>query len=131
MSKSTGITTEQLEALCSGWPGVSSDVKWGDERVYSVANKMFVLTRNAPGPAKSLFFKVPDERFLELTDQPGILPAPYLARHHWVLIDQPQRFVRAELERFIYDSYLLVRAKLPKKIQAGLVPLPTLPTRAK
>ena len=124
MSKRAGMTTQQLGALCGHWPGVSSDIKWGDALVFSVAGKMFVLTGNRPGPVQRLFFKVADERFLELTDQPGIRPAPYLARHHWVLVDQPQRFATAELERHIRHSYALVRAKLPKKTQTSLAALP-------
>jgi predicted DNA-binding protein (MmcQ/YjbR family) len=45
-----------------------------------------------------LSFKVEDARFLELTDQPGIIPAPYLARAHWISVIEPQRFSHAELE---------------------------------
>ncbi|HZX69548.1 MAG TPA: MmcQ/YjbR family DNA-binding protein, partial [Rhodanobacter sp.] len=73
-----------------------------------------------------LSFKVADDRFLELTDQPGIIPAPYLARAHWISITAPQRFATTALETFILDAYTLVRAKLTKKLQTELGPLPTL-----
>jgi len=76
--------------------------------------------------AGGLSFKVADERFLELTDQPGIIPAPYLARARWISITEPQRFATAELETFILDAYTLIRAKLTKKLQAELGTLPTL-----
>ena len=33
---------------------------------------------------KGISFKVDDDRFLELTDRDGIIPAPYLARVKWV-----------------------------------------------
>ena len=67
-----------------------------------------------------------DERFLELTDQPGIIPAPYMARAHWISVVEPPRFSSAELSGFILDAYVLVRAKLAKKLQAELGALPTL-----
>ena len=38
----------------------------------------------------------------------------------------PQRFATIELQAFILDAYTLVRAKLTKKLQAELGPLPTL-----
>ncbi len=124
MRKLTGLTAERLESLCGSWPGVTRDIKWGDERVYSVAGKMFALTRDQPGPLPRLFVKVEAERFLELTDQPGIRPAPYLARHHWVMLEPLQRLATDELERLVRRSYGLVRAKLPKKTQAALGAVP-------
>jgi len=121
-----GITVPQLEALCGRWPGVTRDIKWGADLVLSVGGKMFVVTPSDGSEGGRLSFKVADERFLELTDQPGIIPAPYMARAHWVSITEPQRFSTAELESFVRDAYGLVRAKLTKKLQAQLGPLPIL-----
>ncbi|HEX7816717.1 MmcQ/YjbR family DNA-binding protein [Dyella sp.] len=115
-----GLTTRQLEALCGRWPGVTRDIKWGDALVFSVGGKMFVVTGMQPGQAGRLMFKVPVERFLELTDQAGMAPAPYLARAHWIAVTDRPRFDRAELEAHIQQSYLLVRSKLSKKQQAAL-----------
>jgi len=120
----SGMTRQQLETCCGHWPGFTRDIKWGDELVFSVAGKMFVLTRNEPGLVRQLFVKVAQERFLELTDQPGIVPAPYLARHQWIKIDEPRRFTTGELRDFVRESYALVRAKLPKKTQLALGELP-------
>ncbi|RDD83592.1 MmcQ/YjbR family DNA-binding protein [Dyella tabacisoli] len=122
-----GMTVAQLDALCGNWPGVTRDVKWGSNLVFSVGEKMFVVTPEDGGEGGRLSFKVEDDRFLELTDQPGIIPAPYLARARWVLIAEPQRFDTAELASFIRDSYVLVRAKLTKKLQASLGELPVEP----
>lgn len=119
-----GMTPAQLEALCSHWPGVTRDIKWGHELVFSVGGKMFVLTPMDSGDGGRLFFKVEDERFLELTDQPGMIAAPYLARAHWVSVTEPRRFPTAELEAFIRTAYALVRAKLTRKLQAEFGPWP-------
>lgn len=31
-------------------------------------------------------FNVQPEEFIELTNKKGIIPSPYLARYHWVLV---------------------------------------------
>ena len=122
-----GITPVQLEALCGAWPGVTRDIKWGEDLVFSVGGKMFAITRAGQSThGQRLALKVPDERFLELTDQPGIVPSPYLARAHWIAVIEPQRFTTGELEALVRDSYLLVRAKLTKKLQNELAPPPWL-----
>ena len=121
-----GLSALQLEALCGHWPGVTRDIKWGADLVLSVGGKMFAVTPSDGSEGGRLSFKVADERLLELTDQPGIIPAPYMARAHWISITEPQRFATAELEAFILGSYALVRAKLTKKLQTELAPQPTL-----
>ena len=111
---------EQLRRFCSGWPGVCESVKWEDDLVYSVADKMFVVTA-LRGPHRGrLSFKVDKDRFLELTDQPGMMPAPYMARAFWISIIEPERFSDAEIQGFVRRSYELVRAGLSKKLQAKL-----------
>lgn len=120
-----GMTVVQLEALCGAWPGVTRDVKWGEDLVFSVGGKMFAITRaEQAAHGHRLALKVADDRFLELTDQPGIVPSPYLARAHWVAVVEPERFATRELEAMVRDSYTLVRAKLTRKLQKELAPLP-------
>jgi predicted DNA-binding protein (MmcQ/YjbR family) len=123
---STGISAAQLETLCGGWAGVTRDIKWGDNLVFSVGDKMFVMSPMDGREAGRLAFKVADERFLELTDQRGVIPAPYLARARWVCVTEPSRFTTFELQALLLDAYATVRGKLTKKRQAELGPLPTL-----
>lgn len=108
-----------LRALAT-WPGVDAQVKWQDDLVFSVAGKMFcVLCLRGP-QAGSVSFKVEDERFLEMTEQPGFVPAPYLARAKWVQVPLPGSVTDGALRGFIRRSYELVRAKLPRKTQHEL-----------
>jgi predicted DNA-binding protein (MmcQ/YjbR family) len=127
MSKTgKGLSAGQLEALCSAWPGVTRDIKWGEDLVFSVGGKMFAITLAEPSAhGQRLAVKVADDRFLELTDQPGIVPSPYLARAHWVAVVEPQRFATDELTALVRQSYTLVRARLTKKLQRELGPLAT------
>jgi len=63
---------------------------------------------------------VEDERFLEFTDRPHIIPAPYMARAHWVSVLPSADLPVEELRALVRHAYELVRAKLPKKVQREL-----------
>jgi predicted DNA-binding protein (MmcQ/YjbR family) len=115
MRRTMGMTAQQLEAFCGHWPGVTRDIKWETRLVLSVGGKMFVMTPADGSDGGRLSCKADDARFLELTDQPGIMPAPYLARAGWISVVEPHRFTTAALENLIRDAYLLVRARLTKK----------------
>ncbi|HXR63073.1 MAG TPA: MmcQ/YjbR family DNA-binding protein [Rudaea sp.] len=111
---------DELRKVCSAWPGVSQSVKWEDDLVFSVGAKMFAVTA-LRGPHKGrMSFKVDRDRFLELTDQPGLVPAPYMARAFWISITEPERFSEAQTLAFVRRSYELVRGGLSKKLQASL-----------
>ena len=114
----------RLHAIFDGWQGVESGIKWEDDLVFTVAGKMFcVLCVSGPAgdPAVGrISFKVEDARFLELTERPGFVPAPYLARAHWVLVAKPESLPGGELLDLLRRSYELVREKLPKKTQREL-----------
>ncbi len=125
MRRTMGMSAQQLEAFCGHWPGVTRDIKWETKLVLSVGGKMFAMTPADGSDGGRLSCKVDDARFLELTDQPGIMPAPYLARAGWISIIEPSRFATTELQDLIRDAYLLVRARLTKKVQAELALLPT------
>ncbi len=114
------MDAEQLKTFCGAWPGVASGIKWEDDLVFTVASKMFAVLCLQGPDRERLSFKVDPERFLELTDQPGIVPAHYMARAFWVTIAEPSRFTRAQIEEFVRHSHDLVRARLSKKLQAKL-----------
>ena len=85
------MTTPNFDAqrkFAAGLPGASEDIKWGADLVYSVGAKMFCVFllegNRVGGHTKSCSFKVDNDRFLELTGVPGVVPAPYLARAMWV-----------------------------------------------
>jgi predicted DNA-binding protein (MmcQ/YjbR family) len=67
-----------------------------------------------------LSFKTTPEKFAELTERDGIIPAPYVARYHWVAVERADAIDNAELKELIANSYQLVFDKLPKKIRTEL-----------
>ena len=72
-------------------------------------------------PAKVwISFKCTPEEFAELTERPGIIPAPYAARYHWVALETKDALTTSELKQQLRRSYDLVVEKLPRKIRANL-----------
>jgi len=106
-------------------PGATEDIKWGADLVYSIGAKMFcvfLLEGDRPGGrTKSCSFKVDDDRFLELTGVPGVMPAPYLARAKWVQVKPGHALGSAALNELIRRSHAIVLSKLPKKTQAEVL----------
>ena len=111
---------ERQRALAASLPGATEDIKWGADLVYSVGAKMFCvfLLDNAAPVTCSL--KVDDDRFIELTGLPGVSPAPYLARAHWVQVGRDHALGSAALDELVRRSYALVAGKLTKKLQKEL-----------
>jgi predicted DNA-binding protein (MmcQ/YjbR family) len=109
-----------LQEWVAGWPGVSHEIKWHDDVVFMVAGKMFVVHCFQGKNQGQLSFKVEDERFLELTDRPHVIPAPYMARAHWISLLPSCEMDSSEKRAMVRRSYELVRAKLTRKLQAEL-----------
>jgi predicted DNA-binding protein (MmcQ/YjbR family) len=107
------MNIEQIEKLCLSWPGVTEDVKWGNDLCFCIAQKMFCVT----GMSQPLMvsFKCSDEDFQELCEREEIIPAPYLARNKWVLIKKASALTKKEWEQYLKKSYQLIAAKLPLK----------------
>ena len=110
-----------LKALCMALPGATETIQWKDDRVFKVGGKMFACSGTKPDSCYS--FKVDADRFLELTDQPGIQPAPYLARARWVQIEPADCLLpEAELAVLVRRSYELVFSRLTKALQHSIRP---------
>ncbi|HEX6945449.1 MAG TPA: MmcQ/YjbR family DNA-binding protein [Casimicrobiaceae bacterium] len=114
------MSLDALRRHCATLPGATMDVKWGADECWSVGGKMFAVFLVKDGTARTVSFKCDPERFLELTDQPGIVPAPYLARAHWVQIVDRRALRLPAARALIARSHALVAAKLPRKIREAL-----------
>jgi predicted DNA-binding protein (MmcQ/YjbR family) len=115
------MTIQDIKSICSKLPAVTEDVKWGNDLCFCIGAKMFCVTGLNKTPV-NVSFKVADEEFEEVSARPGFRPADYVARYKWVTVDDLEKISKRELERFIKQSYELVKAKLPKKIQETLSP---------
>ena len=107
-----------LRKFCLKLPAVTEDIKWGNDLVFSVGEKMFCVASLEP-PFKCSF-KVKDEEFEELSNTDGLMPAPYMVRAKWVLVTNPSKLNKKEWEQYIKQSYELVKMKLTKKVREQL-----------
>ena len=100
-------------------PGVREDRKWGNCRVFSIAGNKMIAILDFIGDG--LAFKVDQDLFLGFTDRPGIRPAPYLARAHWISMAAPYPLADEELQALLRRSHQLVVNRLPKLKRIGLL----------
>ena len=109
---------EQLRDFCLSLPHATEDIKWGSDLCFCVGEKMFAVT--GVDSNGTLSFKCTPEKFAELTERDGIIPAPYVARYHWVRLEKPDALAETELKDLISNSYQLVFDKLPPKLRKTL-----------
>ena len=114
------MTLETVRRICRSFPGVTEDVKWGNDLVFSVGDKMFAAMDLQP--PYSLGFKCTPEGFSALIEREGIIPAPYLARAMSVKEEAlGEALDKRELEQLLKQAYDLVVAKLPASRRPGAV----------
>jgi len=113
------MNLDHLRSLCLSFPHATEQVQWGADLVFKVGGKMFAVAATEPGPVK-LSFKVTPEQFAELTETPGVIPAPYLARAKWIALERWDALRRDDLAVLLRGSYDLVFATLPAGVRQKL-----------
>lgn len=114
------MNIDQLREICMSFPGVTEQIQWEDDLVFKVAGKMFAVMPLVPG-YNWLSLKASPEGFAELTERPGIIPAPYLARANWIAIQSPNVLSVTEVSTLLRTSYSLVVEKLPRRTRENLI----------
>jgi len=109
------MTLESLRKFCKKLPHVTEDVKWGNDLCFLIGGKMFAVASLDPTEGHAVAFKCTPEEFASLIEVEGIIPAPYMARNHWVLLERFDALRDAEIEAQVRKSYGLVKAKLTKR----------------
>ena len=109
-----------LKAFALAHPQTTVVKQWGENLVFKVAGKMFLIVGLDGELAEGVIFKCTPDEFDALTEIDGIAQAPYCAKRLWVHVTDLDALPRPEFERRIRRSYDLVVANLPKKIQATL-----------
>ncbi|HXQ26711.1 MAG TPA: MmcQ/YjbR family DNA-binding protein [Candidatus Acidoferrales bacterium] len=108
-----------LREHCLSLAHTTEKIQWEDDLVFKVGGKMYAVVSLEPGD-HWLSFKCAHEQFAELVERPGIIPAPYLARAHWVALETENALPRAELKEWLRRAHSLILASLPKKTQSAL-----------
>lgn len=111
---------EAIRKYCLSLPHVTERVQWGNDLLFCIGGKMFAVAGlDAKYPTK-LSFKCTPEKFAELVEMEGIIPAPYVARYHWVALEDLDALPARDLKALLKNAYQLVHDKLPKKVREQL-----------
>ena len=120
---------ESVRKFCLSLPHVTEDVQWGSDLLFRIGNKMFAVVGLEPASDHCMSFKCTPEVFAELTEREGIVPAPYVARYHWVALERFDALPESELKQLLKNAYQLIFEKLPKKSKAALESPKTTPRK--
>jgi predicted DNA-binding protein (MmcQ/YjbR family) len=109
---------DTLREICMAYPGATEELQWEVHLLYKVGGKIFCI--GSLNVEDGVTLKVNEEDFDELVAQPGIQQASHMAKRMWVNISPEGKLSLKEWKAYINNSYELIKAKLPKKVQASL-----------
>lgn len=129
------MDAERIRTYLLALPHVVETRQWGNNLVFWVADKaiggkMFALLDledlSDTRLAKPVFsFATHPDRFHELLEIEGIIPAPYLARAHWIALQHWNVLRKPDLEDLLRSAHAVVHDKLPKRTKDILAMPPT------
>src|SRR5262245_45160266 len=96
--------TKSLQDYCRSLPGVTEDIKWENDLCFCIGGKMFCVFPLGESEDKFVSFKCTPENFERLTEMPGFMPAPYLARAGWVAIVSRQAASGSEIPALLAEA---------------------------
>src|SRR6267142_5754250 len=114
------MDAESVRKFCLSLPHVTEDVQWEHDLLFRIGNKMFAVVALEAATDHCMSFKCTPEVFAELTEREGIMPAPYVARYHWVALERFDALPERELKELLRNAYHLILEKLPRKLRAQL-----------
>src|SRR4051812_34642059 len=123
------MNADKFRSLCLSLPGATETVQWGNDLVFKVGGRMFAVAALDAAAAHRASFKCTDEKFAELQEVEGAVPAPYMARAKWIAIEDYDTLPDREVTARVRESYQLVFENLTKKEQAKIsgTPSPSAP----
>jgi predicted DNA-binding protein (MmcQ/YjbR family) len=104
------MNVDSLRKYCLSFPQAKEKLQWGENLCFKVRGKIFAILNLGAVPP-SICLKCNPEKFGELTEIEGIVPAPYLGRYKWVLAESLDLMHDEEWEALVGESYEMVRAK--------------------
>ncbi|WP_137973195.1 MmcQ/YjbR family DNA-binding protein [Pseudomonas sp. F(2018)] len=111
-----------VKEYCSCYPGTSSKLFGPPSNilVYYVGGRKFAYFKTSEPEQWRFSICTSPERFLELTDVPGIKPARYMAKFRWVTIVDVETVPAEYLQELITWSYAKALSSLSKRQQAAI-----------
>ncbi len=119
------MDAERIRGFLLGLPHVVETMQWGNNLLFwvgdkAIGGKMFAVV-NLDGDGKALIsYSAGPERYSELVEIEGVIPAPYMARIFWVAVERWDVFRRVEWEQELTAAHGITLAKLPPRTRAVL-----------
>jgi predicted DNA-binding protein (MmcQ/YjbR family) len=116
------MNIRQLKEFCNRFPG-ADETLYGEPSnilVYSVGGKTFAYFKTSEPERWRFSTRVTPDRFIELTDFPGVKPARYRGRFYWITIVEVPHFPGAYLTELVEWSHQSAFAKLSKAKQIAI-----------
>jgi predicted DNA-binding protein (MmcQ/YjbR family) len=116
------MTVTQLKAFCRGFRN-ATETLYGEPYnflVYRIGERKFAYFKTSEPERWRFSTRVTPERFIELTDMPGVKPARYRGRYHWITIVNVAGFPAPYLRELVTASYERALGALPRVRQSAL-----------
>lgn len=116
------MNVPQLKEFCRRFPG-AKETLYGEPSnflVYTVGSKKFAYFKTSHPERWRFSTRVAPDRFIELTDVPGVKPARYRGRYHWVTIVHVHNFPASYLRELVEWSYQKAFGSLSKAQQDAI-----------
>lgn len=110
---------EEARIFALSLPGATEDMPYGpDWVVFRLEGKIFMHIYLEASPSTVAVKLTPEEGEALRDKYDGIRPAYHLNKRHWNDILLEHGFTHEQVKGWIMESYQLVLASLPKKVQA-------------
>jgi len=116
------LNVSQLKAFCRGFPG-ATETLYGEPYnflVYAVGGKKYAYFKTSQPERWRFSVRVAPDRFIELTDVPGVKPARYRGRFYWITVVKVSSFPSAYLTELVEWSYRRALGSLSRVKQAAI-----------
>jgi predicted DNA-binding protein (MmcQ/YjbR family) len=119
------MDAERIRAYLLTLPHAVDTMQWGANLVFwvgdkAIGGKMFALV-NLDGDGRAIIsYSAGPERYSELLEIEGIIPAPYMARIFWVAVERWDVFRTPEWEQELRTAHSITFNKLPSRTRAVL-----------
>jgi predicted DNA-binding protein (MmcQ/YjbR family) len=116
------MNVAQLKRFCREFPH-AAETLYGEPwnfLVYSIGGKKFAYFKTSQPERWRFSTRVSPDRLIELTDIPGVKPARYRGRYHWITIVDVSSFPASYLRELVESSYERAFRSLTKARQRAL-----------
>jgi len=118
------MNVPQLKRFCREFPNVTETLHGEPYNflVYAVGGRKFAYFKTSEPERWRFSLRVTPDRFVELTDVPGVKPARYRGRFGWITIVNVSSFPATYLQELVESSYQRARGLVSKARRRAIRP---------